>query len=78
MENYYLTKNVLDGRLRMLMCKPALSQAISVFGNLDSDGDIVLPGHSKRLYGRTGRTAQAHILHLYMHDPSKILSSPAF
>ena len=49
----------------------------SVFGNLDSDGDIVLPGAFKKTLKENGPdSGKPRILHLYMHDPSQILSKP--
>jgi HK97 family phage prohead protease len=42
----------------------------SIFGNLDSDGDMVMPGAFKRTLQNNGR----RIKHLYQHDPFKPLS----
>lgn len=78
MENYYLTKNVLDGAIKDVDVQSGIITGyFSVFGNLDSDGDIVLPGAFKKTIRENGPdSGKPRILHLYMHDPSKILSKP--
>ena len=78
MENYYLTKNVLDGAIKDVDVQTGIITGyFSVFGNVDSDGDIVLPGAFKKTIRENGPdSSKARILHLYMHDPSKILSKP--
>ncbi len=43
----------------------------SIFGNIDSDGDVVIPGAFKK----TLRENYRRIKHLYQHDPFKPLSS---
>jgi HK97 family phage prohead protease len=49
----------------------------SVFGNKDSDGDIVLPGAYKKTLRENGpESAHPRILHLFQHDPYKLLAKP--
>ena len=78
MENYYLTKNVFEGAIKDVDVQSGIITGyFSVFGNLDSDGDVVLPGAFKKTIRENGPdSGKPRILHLYMHDPSKILSKP--
>jgi hypothetical protein len=49
----------------------------SIFGNKDSDGDIVLPGAYKKTLKENGpQSEKPRILHLFMHDPMQILAKP--
>jgi uncharacterized protein len=43
----------------------------SVFGNKDSDGDIIMPG----AYTKSLKEMGPRVLHLYQHDPMRPLSS---
>ena len=45
----------------------------SAFGNVDSDGDIMMPGAFKRSIQDWGPKGKARIKHLLNHDPSKPL-----
>lgn len=45
----------------------------SIFGNVDSDGDIMLPGAFKKSLGESNR----RIKHLYQHDPFRPLAGTA-
>ena len=78
MENYYLTKNVLEGAIKDVDPESGIITGyFSVFGNVDSDGDIVLPGAFRKTIKENGPDSpKSRILHLYMHDPSKILAKP--
>ena len=78
MENYYLTKNVFEGAIKDVDVQTGIVTGyFSVFGNLDSDGDIVIPGAFKKTIRENGpESGKPRILHLYMHDPSKILAKP--
>jgi HK97 family phage prohead protease len=49
----------------------------SVFGNKDSDGDIVMPGAYKKTLKENGPDSEKpRILHLFQHDPYKVLAKP--
>lgn len=49
----------------------------SVFGNKDSDGDIIIPGAYKKTLKENGPDSEKpRILHLYMHDSYKVLAKP--
>jgi uncharacterized protein len=78
MENYYLTKNVFEGAIKDVDVQAGIITGyFSVFGNVDTDGDIVLPGAFKKTIKENGPDSpKPRILHLYMHDPAKILSKP--
>ena len=45
----------------------------SAFGNVDSDGDIMMPGAFKRSIQDWGPDAKGRVKHLMNHDPSKPL-----
>jgi HK97 family phage prohead protease len=45
----------------------------SAFGNVDSDGDIMMPGAFKRSIQDWGPEAKGRVKHLMNHDPSKPL-----
>lgn len=78
MENFYLTKNIADGAIKDVDVQTGIVTGyFSVFGNLDSDGDIVMPGAFKKTIRENGpESGKPRILHLYMHDPKKVLSKP--
>ena len=49
----------------------------SIFGNTDSDGDIVMPGAYRKTLKENGpESSQSRILHLYQHDPFNVLAKP--
>jgi HK97 family phage prohead protease len=49
----------------------------SIFNNVDTDGDIIMPGAYKKTLKENGPNAErSRILHLYMHDPYKVLAKP--
>jgi HK97 family phage prohead protease len=49
----------------------------SIFGNKDSDNDIVLPGAYKKSLKENGPGSERpRILHLFQHDPMKVLAKP--
>lgn len=50
----------------------------SIFGNKDSDGDIILPGAFKKTLQENGpESARSRILHLYQHRPEWLLAKPS-
>lgn len=50
----------------------------SIFGNVDSDGDIVMPGAFKKSIKENGPDSEhPRILHLYQHDPYQVLGKPS-
>lgn len=79
MEAYMLYKDVSDGVIKDVdTVKGIVTGYFSIFGNKDSDGDIVLPGAYKKTLKENGPdSAKPRILHLYMHDSMKPLAKPS-
>lgn len=74
---YYLTKDVGEAVKDVDSVKGIVTGYFSIFGNKDSDGDIVLPGAFRKTLKENGPGSdKPRILHLYMHDPYKPLSKP--
>jgi len=78
MEQYFLTKDISHDAVKDVdEVKGVITGYFSVFGNKDSDGDIILPGAFKKSLRENGPDSERpRILHLYMHDVSKPLSRP--
>jgi len=77
MENFYLTKEVSDSIKDVDTVQGIVTGYFSIFGNKDSDGDIVLPGAYRKTLKENGPNSEKpRILHLYMHDPYKPLAKP--
>jgi HK97 family phage prohead protease len=79
MEGYMLYKDVSDGVIKDVdTVKGIVTGYFSIFGNKDSDGDIVMPGAYKRTLKANGpESDKPRILHLYQHDASKPLAKPS-
>lgn len=57
--------------------KGVVTGYFSIFGNKDSDGDIVMPGAFKKSLKENGpQSEKPRILHLFQHDPIKVLAKP--
>ena len=56
--------------------KGIITGYFSAFGNLDSDGDIMMPGAFKRSIQDWGPEGKGRIKHLLNHDPSQPLGNP--
>lgn len=78
MNEYYLTKDVSEEAVSDVdTVKGIVTGYFSVFGNKDSDGDIVMPGAYRKTIRENGpQSEKPRILHLYMHNPSQILAKP--
>lgn len=50
-----------------------VSGYFSSFGNVDSDGDVIVPGAFKKTISETGPLGKNRILHLRNHDPKERL-----
>lgn len=75
---YYLVKNTEESVKDVDVEKGIVTGYFSVFGNKDSDGDIVMPGAFRKTIKENGPQAErSRILHLYMHDPTQILAKPS-
>jgi len=53
-----------------------ISGYFSMFGNKDSDGDIIIPGAYAKTLQEWGPTGKNRIMHLWMHKTDKVLSKP--
>jgi len=78
METYYLTKDVTEGAVSDVdTVKGIVTGYFSIFGNKDSDGDIIMPGAYRKTLKENGpQSEKPRILHLFMHDPYKPLGKP--
>lgn len=75
---YFLIKNTGEGAVKDVdTVKGIITGYFSIFGNKDSDGDIIMPGAYKKTLRENGPdSAKPRILHLYMHDSYKPLAKP--
>jgi uncharacterized protein len=78
MKDYMLFKDLSDGAIKDVdTVKGIVTGYFSVFGNKDSDGDIVIPGAYKKTIKENGPDSERpRILHLYMHNAEKPLAKP--
>jgi uncharacterized protein len=78
MKDFMLFKDVGDGVVKDVdPVKGIVTGYFSIFGNKDSDGDIVMPGAYKRTLKANGPDSEkSRILHLFMHDSQKPLEKP--
>ncbi len=78
MEQYYLKKDCGEEAVKDVdLVKGIVTGYFSIFGNKDSDGDVVMPGAYKKTLKENGPNSdKPRILHLYMHDSYKPLAKP--
>ena len=78
MEEFMLYKDISDGAVKDIdTVQGVITGYFSIFGNKDSDGDIVMPGAYKKSLRENGPDSdKPRILHLYMHDPYRPLAKP--
>jgi len=77
MESYYLTKDISEGIKDVDVQTGIVTGYFSIFGNLDSDGDIVMPGAFRKTIKENGpESGKPRILHLYQHDPMSPIGKP--
>jgi HK97 family phage prohead protease len=75
--DFMLYKNTDDSVQDVDVERGIVTGYFSVFGNKDADGDIVLPGAYKKTLRENGpQSERPRILHLFMHDSTKILGKP--
>ena len=48
----------------------------SVFGNIDSDGDMIMPGAFTKTISENGPQAKNRIMHLWQHNPTEPIGKP--
>lgn len=76
---YYLYKDVSGEEVvkDVDTVKGIVTGYFSIFGNKDSDGDIIIPGAYRKTLKENGPASEKpRILHLFMHDSMKPLSKP--
>jgi len=73
-----LYKDVSDGVIKDVdTVKGIVTGYFSIFGNKDSDNDIIMPGAYKRTLKANGPDSEKpRILHLYQHDAMQPLAKP--
>ena len=49
----------------------------SSFGNVDSDGDVIIPGAFERTIRERGPQGKNRIMHLWQHDPWRPIGKPS-
>jgi HK97 family phage prohead protease len=78
MNEFYLTKDITEDAIKDVdPVKGIVTGYFSIFGNKDTDGDIVMPGAYKKTIRENGPDSEKpRILHLYMHDSYKVLAKP--
>lgn len=79
MGSYYLTKDTCGGSVKDVDVKQGIVTGyFSVFGNRDSDGDIILPGAFTKTLTENGPAAKngGRIMHLLQHDTNLPLGKP--
>lgn len=77
MNEPYLIKNTSGGSIKDVdTAKGIITGYFSIFGNKDSDGDIVMPGAFKKTIQENGPEGKNRIKHLLQHDTWKPLSTP--
>jgi HK97 family phage prohead protease len=48
----------------------------SVFGNVDSDGDMIMPGSFTKTIKENGPEGKNRVMHLWQHNPSEPIGKP--
>lgn len=78
MNDKMLYKDISDGAVKDVdTVTGRITGYFSIFGNKDSDGDIIAPGAYKKTLRENGpKSAKPRILHLLMHDSNKPLAKP--
>lgn len=75
---FYLIKDTIGGSVKDVDVKEGIVIGyFSVFGNKDSDGDIIVPGAFKKTLQENGpQSTRPRILHLLQHDTWRPLGKP--
>lgn len=75
--NHYSIKSI-DAEVKDLDVKQGIVTGyFASFGNIDSDGDMIVPGAFTKTVKENGpSSAKQRILHLYQHDTTKPVSKP--
>jgi len=78
MNCYYMTKDTFGQTVKDVDVKKGIVAGyFSVFGNVDADNEIVMPGAFRKSLQENGPGSQKNrIFHLFQHDPNVVLGKP--
>ena len=76
MSNFYNKKAVSSTPVDMEDGSRIISVYYSAFGNVDSDGDVIMPGAFTKSIKENGPQAKNRIWHLFNHSTDKPVSKP--
>jgi len=78
MSSFYLTKDTFNSTVKDVDVKRGIVTGyFSVFGNVDADNEIVMPGAFRKSLQENGPGSQKNrIFHLFQHDPNVVLGKP--
>ena len=76
MSNFYNKKAVSGAPVDMADDSRTIVVYYSAFGNVDSDGDIIMPGAFTKSIKENGPKAKNRIWHLFNHSTEKPVSKP--
>ena len=72
----YKTKNFISQISDVDVKSGIVTGYFAGFGNVDSDGDVIVKGALKKTIQERGANGKNAILHLLQHDTSKVLGKP--
>ena len=76
MSNFYNKKAVSGAPVDMTDSDRVVTVYYSAFGNIDSDGDIIVPGAFTKTLKENGPQGKNRIWHLFNHSTDKPVSKP--
>ena len=76
MSNFYNKKAVSGAPIDMVDDSRTITVYYSAFGNVDSDGDVIMPGAFTKSIKENGPSAKNRIWHLFNHSTDKPVSKP--
>ena len=76
MSNFYNKKAVTSSPIDMEDNDRTISVYYSAFGNVDSDGDVIMPGSFTKSIKENGPQAKNRIWHLFNHSTDKPVAKP--
>lgn len=76
MSNFYNKKAVSGAPVDMEDSSRIITVYYSAFGNVDSDGDVIVPGAFTKTLKENGPSAKNRIWHLFNHSTEKPIAKP--
>ena len=76
MSNFYNKKAVSGAPVDMEDGSRVITMYYSAFGNVDSDGDVIMPGSFTKTLKENGPSATNRIWHLFNHSTDKPIAKP--